>query len=112
MDKVKSIGVYSLGITNASLAELYFGAYNSSHIQENLNNISVFKRNLTIYSDSRESAEIFGKIKANLKSRGIMIEDFDILIGSIAMANDCTLVTNNVSHFNRIDDLKIENWLE
>ena len=41
-----------------------------------------------------------------------MLEGFDILIESIAIANECTLVTNNTSHFNRIGDLKIENWLE
>lgn len=112
MGKVKEIGIFSLGISNVTLAELYFGAYNSKHTETNLQNISNFKKNLTIYSDSGDSAELFGKIKSNLKNSGRMIEDFDILIASIAIANDCILVTNNISHFERIDEIQLENWLE
>ncbi len=111
MDKIKEIGIFSIGISNVTLAELYFGAYNSKHIQENLHNISTFKRNLTIYSDSNDSAELFGKTKAKLKESGCIIEDFDILIASIAIANDCILVTNNVRHFERIDSIQLENWI-
>ena len=70
------------------------------------------KEILTIYSDSNDSAELFGKIKAKLKTSGCMIEDFDILIASIAIVNGCILVTNNVHHFERIDEIKLENWLE
>ena len=109
--KVKEIGVFSLAVTNSVLAELYFGAYNSKKVEENLKRIELFKKNLTILSDSEESAKQFGKIKANLKSKGKIIEDFDILIASIAFINHCVLITNNVEHFNRIDDLQIQNWL-
>ncbi len=42
MDKVKEIGIFSLGISNLTLAELYFGAYNSKHTETNLQNISNF----------------------------------------------------------------------
>jgi tRNA(fMet)-specific endonuclease VapC len=38
--------------------------------------------------------------------------DADIMIASIAIANNLTLVTNNEKHFNRISQLKIENWLK
>ena len=34
--RVKEIGVYSLVVTNSVLAELYFGAYNSKKVEENL----------------------------------------------------------------------------
>ena len=100
-----------MAVTNSVLAELYFGAYNSKKVEENLKRIELFKKNLTILSDSEESAKQFGKIKANLKSKGKIIEDFDILIASIAFINHCVLITNNVEHFNRIDDLQIQNWL-
>ena len=111
-EKVNEIGVFSIGIANVTLAELYFGAYNSKNINENLRNISIFRRNLNIYSDNIESAELFGKIKAKLKSSGDIIADFDILITSIAMSNNCILVTNSIRHFERIESIKIENWLK
>jgi len=40
----------------------------------------------------------------------MMIDDFDILIGSTAMANEMIMVTNNVSHFDRISNITIEDW--
>jgi tRNA(fMet)-specific endonuclease VapC len=109
--KVEEVGVFSLAISNSVLAELYFGAYNSKKVEDNLKRINLFKKNLTILSDSEESALRFGKIKADLRSKGKIIEDFDILIASIAIVNSCILITNNTDHFERIDDLQIENWL-
>ena len=110
--RVKEIGVYSLVVTNSVLAELYFGAYNSKKVEENLKRIELFKKNLTVLSDSEESAKEFGKVKANLKSKGKIIEDFDILIASISIANRCILITNNTEHFSRIDNLQMQNWLD
>jgi tRNA(fMet)-specific endonuclease VapC len=110
--KISEIGVFSLSISNATLAELYFGAYNSQNVDANIKRIKAFKKNLLVYSDSDISAEAFGRFKSKLKAQGKIIEDFDILIASIAYANECILVTNNPSHFKRMDELKIENWLE
>jgi tRNA(fMet)-specific endonuclease VapC len=110
-NRVAKIGLYLIAISNSILAELYFGAYNSEKAAENLKRIELFKKDLRILSDSEESAMLFGKIKADLKSEGNMIEDFDILIASIAMANNCAVVTNNDKHFSRIENLEIENWL-
>lgn len=110
--KVHEIGVYSLALSNTVLAELYFGAYNSKKVKANLKRIEKFKKNLIIMSDSERSAMLFGKIKASLRSIGKIIEDFDILIASIAMDNGSILITNNTQHFERIDGLQIENWLE
>ena len=110
--KIKKIGVFSLSISNATLAELYFGAYNSQNVDSNIKLIEAFKKNLIVYSDSDISAEAFGRFKSKLRAKGKIIEDFDILIASIAYSNNCILVTNNPDHFERIDELKIENWLE
>ena len=108
--KIRKIGVFSLAISNATLGELYFGAYNSKKVEENLKRITVFKNHLTVYPDSEESAKIFGKFKSRLKSEGDIIEDFDILIASIAFVNNCILVTNNPKHFQGIKELRVENW--
>jgi tRNA(fMet)-specific endonuclease VapC len=109
--KVEEVGVFSLAISNSVLAELYFGAYNSKKAEDNLKRINIFRMNLSILADSEESALRFGKIKADLRSKGKIIEDFDILIASVAIVNSCILITNNTDHFKRIDDLQIENWL-
>jgi len=50
------------------------------------------------------------EIYIELKSKGQLIGDADILIASYCLANDYTLVTRNINNFERIDDLKFVNW--
>ena len=52
------------------------------------------------------------ELYAELRSRGQLIEDADLLSAAIALVHDMTLVTNNTSHFNRIEGLRIEDWLQ
>jgi tRNA(fMet)-specific endonuclease VapC len=47
-----------------------------------------------------------------LRKKGELIEDADLFIAATCIANDLVLITNNQSHFSRIDGLKIESWLE
>lgn len=49
-------------------------------------------------------------VYVHLRQAGRLINESDILIAGIALANDCVLVTNNVAHFGRIPNLTIENW--
>ena len=51
------------------------------------------------------------ELYAELRERGQLIEDADLLSAAIALVHDMTLVTNNTSHFNRIEGLQIEDWL-
>lgn len=109
--KVHEIGVRNLAVSNAVLAELYYGAYNSAKIKANLATIEAFSKHLTLFPDTQETARLFGRIKADLKRAGKPIEDFDILVASVAIANSCTLVTHNTNHFSRIAGLSFEDWL-
>lgn len=54
--------------------------------------------------------DIAATIYQRLRRSGTLIEDADILIAAIALANDATLVTRNTKHFERIEELKLENW--
>lgn len=56
---------------------------------------------------SRRAAEIC----VRLWRKGIPLDDADILIAGIALANDLVLVTNNEQHFQRIEGLELANWL-
>jgi len=50
-------------------------------------------------------------IYADLKRRGELVEDADILIAASCPVEGMILVTDNEEHFRRIENLKIENWL-
>ena len=58
-----------------------------------------------------KAANHFGQIKSDLKKKGEILSDADIMIVSIAFANNFTLVTNNLKHFARIRDLAAESWI-
>lgn len=57
-----------------------------------------------------ECAEVAAELRAILKSRGLPIGPFDILIAATAQAHDQVLVTSNMSEFSRVQGLEIENW--
>lgn len=50
--------------------------------------------------------------KARLRSTGTMINNFDLLIGCTALEKELIMVTENVKEFERIQNLKIENWIK
>jgi tRNA(fMet)-specific endonuclease VapC len=41
---------------------------------------------------------MFGEVKAQLRARGELLEDFDLLIAATAQTHALTLVTNNTAH--------------
>lgn len=110
--KVEQVGVDHLKTTMITLAELRYGAYYSQHVKENLRNIDNFLGKIEVLPLNEEAADLFGKIKTDLRRSGQMIEDFDILIASITLTYGGILVTNNVNHFKKIGGLNYESWLE
>jgi len=56
------------------------------------------------------AGEVYGRIRAELESKGEVIGNNDLWIASHAMASGLTLVTNNENEFRRVRGLKIRNW--
>ena len=50
-------------------------------------------------------------IYVNLRRQGTLIEDADILLAATAIEKELVLVTDNIFHFRRIKELRIESWL-
>ena len=59
----------------------------------------------------REIIDKASEIYAELKRRGELIEDADILIAASCLIKGMVLVTDNEGHFRRIENLEVENWL-
>lgn len=57
-----------------------------------------------------DALNVSADIYQNLRRQGTLLEDADILIAGIAIANDAVLVTRNLKHFERIDGLRLESW--
>ncbi|MFN7094913.1 MAG: type II toxin-antitoxin system VapC family toxin, partial [Burkholderiales bacterium] len=87
------------------------GIYNSQHIERNLNAVHALVDNFSIIEFDTNAAELYGKIKAQLKPHGILISDNDLLIGCHALALQLALVSNNIREYQRIPGLTLENWV-
>ncbi|MBS3026290.1 MAG: hypothetical protein HCA25_04120 [Dolichospermum sp. DET50] len=68
-----------------------------------------FSQYLSLPFDGK-SAVIYGSIRANLEAKGTPIGAYDLQIASIALANDLILVSHNLREFNRVENLKTEDW--
>jgi tRNA(fMet)-specific endonuclease VapC len=79
--------------------------------QEKLKRFEDFIQENELVLIRKETVEKAAEIYAYLKKDGNLIEDADILMVAIAIDEDLILITNNTDHFNRIKELKIDNWL-
>jgi tRNA(fMet)-specific endonuclease VapC len=59
-----------------------------------------------------KAAHEYGKIRTNLEKNGNIIGPNDLIIASIAVANNLTLITHNVKEFSRVEGLIYESWQE
>lgn len=111
IEKFQELGTENFAISEVTFAELVFGAENSTNPKKNLELIEVFTNQvliLPIFS----AIYIYGKEKARLRSNGLMISDFDLLIGCTAVDKGLIMVTENRKEFERISGIQIENWVK
>tara|TARA_Y100000310_G_C20629568_1_gene787870 strand:- start:1078 stop:1461 length:384 start_codon:yes stop_codon:yes gene_type:complete len=98
----------NLHISTVTLAELFFGLFNSKKPEKHKKAVQSFLSFISVLDVTFPIAFGFGNIKARLKKKGHLIQDFDILNGSIARTYSMTLVTRNVKHYSQIDNLNIQ----
>ena len=91
------------------LGELYYGAFNSSKKQENLEKIDGFKAEVYLLDCDEYTAKIYGQIKKGLRDKGTPIPENDIWISAVAIQYGLTVVTRD-SHFDYVDGLSVEKW--
>ncbi len=99
-------------ICSIVLAELYYGANKSDSTFQSLNLsliLDILRDFPSLPFDDR-AAEEYGKIRHDLTKRGLLIGSNDMLIASIALANQMILVTHNLKEFERIPGLICEDW--
>jgi tRNA(fMet)-specific endonuclease VapC len=58
------------------------------------------------------AGQLYGTIRAALEIKGEIIGNNDLWIAAHARAAGLTLVTNNEREFQRIQGLKIQNWVD
>lgn len=111
LDKLKQISLGNIGISVITLSELIYGANKSIFQEKNLKALEQFLIPFELYQFDYNCAIEYGKIRSDLEKKGTPIGPLDMLIAANAKSLNFTLVTNNEKEFNKVEGLKIENWV-
>ena len=98
-------------ISSITLAELLHGAEKSTRPEHNLRQVEDFVSRLEVLDYGRKAAAHYGDIRADLERKGTPIGVNDLHIAGHARCEGLTLVTNNLHEFQRIEALRLDNWI-
>jgi tRNA(fMet)-specific endonuclease VapC len=90
--------------------ELFAGAYKSRKRDLEIRKVKEFLLRMELLEFSAQACERFGRIRAELESKGTPVGDFDLMIAAIAMVHNQAVVTRDVEHFHKIPGLVVESW--
>lgn len=96
--------------TAITIAELLLGVARDEDEQRR-ERVRTLASWLPAISFDRAAAHAYGPLRHGLESTGRRLDERDLMIASICVARDLTLVTGNLRHFERVPGLRLENWL-
>ena len=103
-------GRESLVISTITVAELAFGVANSTRADSRLK-LENFLSKFPLLDWDQSAAWVYGNVRKTLEAKGQRIGERDLLLACQALSLDITMVTNNTREFERIEGLKLENWV-
>ncbi len=98
-------------ISSITLAELLHGVEKSAQPAHNLRQVENFVSRLDVVEYGSKAAEHYGNIRAVLEKHGQTIGVNDIHIAGHARSEGLILVTNNLKEFERVEALRLNNWV-
>lgn len=107
--KIDKAGFENCCVSEITIAELKYGVEKSTQKERNRKTLETFQDKFDVIPIF-PALDIYAKEKSRLKTKGKILDDFDLLIGASAIFNNLTLVTRNVSDFDRLSGIQIEDW--
>ncbi len=104
--------IKKIGISSITLSELEYGAMKSAMPEQNKIALAQFVAPIEISPYDDSAAQHYGNIHAHLERHGSPIGSLDMLIAAHALSLDSVLITNNESEFQRVPELKLDNWVK
>lgn len=98
-------------ISSITLAELLHGVEKSAKPDHNLRQVEDFVSRLEVLEYGPKAAAHYGDIRAELERKGAVIGVNDLHIAGHARSEGLTLVSNNLREFERVDGLRLINWI-
>jgi tRNA(fMet)-specific endonuclease VapC len=109
-ERLRALSPSDVTVCSVVKAELFYGAMRSRHPDETLLRQRAFLQPYISLPFEDRAAEFYAGIRADLEAKGIPIGPNDLMIASIALANNLTLVTANTGEFSRVEALRFEDW--
>jgi tRNA(fMet)-specific endonuclease VapC len=110
LKRLQSIPVDDVCMSVVSKGELLYGVAVSPRQEQDAAALAAFLPYVETVALDDDAALDYAEIRADLKRRGAMIGANDLFIAAHARSLGLKLVTNNTAEFERIKDLKLENW--
>ena len=100
-----------LWISTITLSDLYTWAYKQDDPTVILSKVHDLLQDVQVLPFDDTCALELGKTRGSLLRQGIMVSPVDLMIGTIALVHNLTLVTHNTADFRNIPGLRLEDWL-
>ena len=100
-----------MAISAITLSELFHGAEKSAKVAQNLAVVEEFASLLEVLPYTAKASQHYGAVRAALEKAGRVIGVNDLHIAAHARSEAPTLVTNNLTEFERVPGLLTENWV-
>jgi len=100
-----------LCVSSITYAELLHGVEKSAKPEHNLRQVEDFISRLEVLDYNRKAAAHYGDIRADLERKGEIIGVNDLHIAGHARSEGMVLVTNNLREFERVEGLRLDNWV-
>ena len=110
--RFRKLHVGDIGISAMTYCELQFGVANSAQPEKNQVALTEFLGPLDVLDFPSDAAATYGEIRSHLRRAGTPIGNYDLLLAAHALHLKLTLVTNNTREFERVPDLRVDNWIE
>lgn len=99
-------------ISTITISEIVYGAVKSIRPEYHLNNLeNILLPSVNVVGFDSKAAYICGRLRAELEKKGLSLNLADLEIAAISIAGEFVLVTGNTKHFERIPELRLENWI-
>ena len=100
-----------VAMSTITYGELCFGAEKSSKPKETRHILEQLTTLIPVLPLDEATSIHYGKIRQHLQASGKPIGNNDLWIAAHALASKLILVTNNVTEFERVPGLRVENWV-
>ena len=105
------LAVLRLSSPFVSAGELRFGALKSNNSKKTLDILEELAVYIPVLSMSVDVAKEYADIRADLAVKGMPIGNNDLWMAAHARTLGYTLVSINIKEFERVENLKLENWV-